>query len=386
MTQLQIVVRIALTIILIAIPMISIIRQRTEILAQIRTRLYRTTLDFTSDISWRVKNVKHKISEEHSSLVNKTESVIAHSKSWEHSQADTPKFGATVPEWVDANSIEQSIETDALTAIWWAKIGPASSLERSSDISVLNKVTTNIQQHTTSMNPKSTQWDWKVYQDKTNTESLKKDTALPENNITTNDHTPSPIDIKRAKEKEQQKLKDIRTTALTYTERGNMEQYEKKLIEWLALDPENKEFLERLSDYYFEQWQYVKSMSLLKKLVNQSPEDHKAIWQIWQIYAFQEDYDTAKILIEKSISVKSDNPKYYISLVDVHYNQWDYKGAIKTMEKVLKLRPTNIHYLLSIATLHEEAREPTRAFGYYSKIIELDPMHEIAKNGLKRLW
>lgn len=199
------------------------------------------------------------------------------------------------------------------------------------------------------------------------------------------ENTLSPIEKQRAKEKEQQKLKDIRISALTHKERGRIDEYEKKLIEWLAIDPNNKDFLERLSDYYFLSWHHIKAMTLLKKLVNQSPEDHKAIRQIWQIYVTQEDFDTARILIEKAISVKNDNPKYHITLVDIHYTQNNLKEAIKAMEKVLKLRPTNINYLLSIATLHEEASEPTKAFWYYSKIIEIDPMHELAKDWLKRL-
>ena len=193
------------------------------------------------------------------------------------------------------------------------------------------------------------------------------------------------LEDKKQKEKNQKKLYEIKMSAITNRERGKTDEYEKKLIEWLAMDPDNHEFQERLSDLYFSQWNYIKAQSILKKIVNREPTNHKAIWQIWQVYLHQQDLDTAKILIEKAISVKWDNPKYYISLVDILYAKWNTKEAIGSMEKVLKLRPTKIDYLLWIAALHEENSEPNKARVYYSKIIELDPMQEDAKIALERL-
>ena len=195
----------------------------------------------------------------------------------------------------------------------------------------------------------------------------------------------NPIEVQREKEKKQKKFDEIRMSALTNKERGKIEDYEKKLIEWLMLEPENKEFTERLSDHYFTNQQYLKAMSLLKKLVNNDPNHHKAIRQIGQIYIHQNDLDTAKILIEKAISEKSDNPKYHISLVDIHYAKNNLTEAIRSMEKVLKLRPKNKNYLLSIATLHEENAEPSKALYYYGKVIELDPLNDQAKLGISRL-
>lgn|GEM_PF-2984072 len=88
------------------------------------------------------------------------------------------------------------------------------------------------------------------------------------------------IEEKKQKEKNQKKLHEIKMSAITNRERGKIEEYEKKLIEGLALDPDYHEFQERLSDLYFEQGNYVKAQSILKKIVNRDPSNHKAIWQI----------------------------------------------------------------------------------------------------------
>jgi len=57
-------------------------------------------------------------------------------------------------------------------------------------------------------------------------------------------------------------------------------EYEKKLIEGLAIDDESLEILKPLSELYFTLGNYKKALSLLKKVSEKDPNDHKAIWQI----------------------------------------------------------------------------------------------------------
>lgn len=190
---------------------------------------------------------------------------------------------------------------------------------------------------------------------------------------------------RRLSPKEQKKFDELRIDAITCKERGKLDQYEKKLIEAMAIDPDHIEIIRMLGDYYFDTGKNIKALSLLKRVVNEDPTNHKAVWQIGQIYLYENQIETAKLLVEKAISLKDDNPKYYISLVEIDYQLGNLKDAIKSLEKVLKLRPKNIEYLLGIATLHEENSEPSKAAYYYSKIIELDPLHDIAKSKLRVL-
>lgn len=190
---------------------------------------------------------------------------------------------------------------------------------------------------------------------------------------------------KKLSERDSQLLEALKFEALSHKERGKLDLYEKKLIEWLALDSENYELMQLLGEHYFNAGNFIKALSLLKKVINNQSDNHKVIRQIGQIYLSQGEQSTAKLLIEKAIALKDDNPKYHISMVEIHYENQDIKQAIRSMEKILKLRPSNIDYLLTIATLHEENAEPSKALSYYSKIIELDPMHEIAKKAIRRL-
>lgn len=182
-----------------------------------------------------------------------------------------------------------------------------------------------------------------------------------------------------------QTVEDIKYAALTYKERWKKDEYEKKLIEGIALVGDHEEFLIMLADHYFEAGQYVRAATLLKKIIHINPENHRAIWQLWQIYAHDKDRETAKLLLEKARDLKDDNPKYLISLVEMYYEEKNMRECILLVEKLSKLRPTNIDYLLTLGNLHEEINQPTKAHSYYMKVLELNPTNDEAKKAIKRL-
>lgn len=182
------------------------------------------------------------------------------------------------------------------------------------------------------------------------------------------------------------RLERIKIEAIVFKEKGNIEAYEKKLVEWLSLNKDHLEFIRMLGDLYFSIRNYKKSLPLLKKVIENEEKDHKTIWQIWLIYLDKEDYDTAKLLINKAIEIKPDNPKYYVSLAEILYNSDEIDEAIKIIEKVLKLRPSNVNYLLALASLYEEKSDNQNARKYYFKALENDPTSEIAKDKLELLW
>lgn len=182
-----------------------------------------------------------------------------------------------------------------------------------------------------------------------------------------------------------QSIDDIKYAALSYKERGKKDEYEKKLIEWIALVGDHEEFLVMLADHYFEAGQYVKAATLLKKITHFHADNHKAIRQLGQIYIHDGDTESGKLLLEKARDLKPDNPKYLIALVEVYYNEKNIKDCILIVEKLSKLRPTNIDYLLTLWQLHEEINQPTKAHSYYMKVLELNPLNDEAKKAIKRL-
>ena len=105
-----------------------------------------------------------------------------------------------------------------------------------------------------------------------------KDT--PQEDIETKEENTEPKNSVEDKEKNKKKLETILIEANILKNSGKFEQYEKKLIEGLVIDDESLEVLKPLSELYFTLGNYKKALSLLKKVSEKDPNDHKAIWQI----------------------------------------------------------------------------------------------------------
>ena len=204
-----------------------------------------------------------------------------------------------------------------------------------------------------------------------------KDT--PELDSETKEENTEPKNSVEDKEKNKKKLETILIEANILKNSGKFEQYEKKLIEGLAIDDESLEILKPLSELYFTLGNYKKALSLLKKVSEKDPNDHKAIWQIWEIYFMAGYNQTAELLVEKAINLKNDNPKYYLTMVEIFYNTNRSWEALAYMEKIVKLRPTNPKYLLATAELYEQVGDLDNAKKYYFNVLEYEQNNEKAK-------
>ena len=204
-----------------------------------------------------------------------------------------------------------------------------------------------------------------------------KDT--PQEDLETKEENTEPKNSVEDKEKNKKKLETILIEANILKNSGKFEQYEKKLIEGLAIDDESLEVLKPLSELYFTLGNYKKALSLLKKVSEKDPNDHKAIWQIWEIYFMAGYNQTAELLVEKAINLKNDNPKYYLTMVEIFYNTDRSSEALAYMEKIVKLRPTNPKYLLATAELYEQVGDLDNAKKYYFNVLEYEQNNEKAK-------
>ena len=208
---------------------------------------------------------------------------------------------------------------------------------------------------------------------------VEETTENPELDPETEEENLEPKNSAEDKEKNKKKLETILIEANILKNSGKFEQYEKKLIEGLAIDDESLEILKPLSELYFTLGNYKKALSLLKKVSEKDPNDHKAIWQIWEIYFMAGYNQTAELLVEKAINLKNDNPKYYLTMVEIFYNSNRSWEALAYMEKIVKLRPTNPKYLLATAELYEQVGDLDNAKKYYFNVLEYEQNNEKAK-------
>ena len=216
-------------------------------------------------------------------------------------------------------------------------------------------------------------------------DSIEHMNAAEIHSLDTDDVSLSPDNERLLLVKKRRIIEKIIYEALGFRKDGKLDEYEKKIIEWLAIDGEDKDLNKLLADLYFTMGTYKKALPILKKIVELDPKDHKAIWQIWEIYLTSSDFDVAELLIKKAIAISPTNPKYYISMVELLYNTERKHDAIIEMEKVIKLRPTNSAYILTLADLYREEGDLDSAKKYYFRVLEYEPSNEKAKKQLKEL-
>ncbi len=167
--------------------------------------------------------------------------------------------------------------------------------------------------------------------------------------------------------------------------RNKWNDYEKKLIEWLALDSYRIDVLKTLADYYFTYNQTKKSLPLLKKILDDHPEDHKTLRQMAEIYLEWGDLETSELLVNKAIHHNAENPKYAITLVEIYYNTGRLDEAIQSMEEVIRRRPWHTGYREALAKLYEEADDYDLVQECCQAIIEIDPNNIKAKKKVLEL-
>ena len=213
-------------------------------------------------------------------------------------------------------------------------------------------------------------------------QEIKEELQEQENDFISNNYS---TEVEETKDTPELDLETILIEATILKNSGKFEQYEKKLIEGLAIDDESLEILKPLSELYFTLGNYKKALSLLKKVSEKDPNDHKAIWQIWEIYFMAGYNQTAELLVEKAINLKNDNPKYYLTMVEIFYNTDRSWEALAYMEKIVKLRPTNPKYLLATAELYEQIGDLDNAKKFYFNTLEYEPANEKAKNKIREL-
>lgn len=187
------------------------------------------------------------------------------------------------------------------------------------------------------------------------------------------------------RDKFEKHIQKIRYDATILKQRNDILWYEKKLVEWLTMLPNDTQFQKDLADLYFHQGKYKKAQSLLKKIVIENPEDHNALWQMGEIAIEDGQSDEAFAYLQQAYNQAKDNPKYCYSLAQRYYDQGDLEAALPLMERIVKLRPNSIDYLVSLSHMQHKLWDREGAKQSILKALELDPLDVKLKQYLKAL-
>jgi thioredoxin-like negative regulator of GroEL len=185
------------------------------------------------------------------------------------------------------------------------------------------------------------------------------------------------------RDKFEKHIEKIRYEATVLKQRNDLLGYEKKLVEWLMLLPQDQQLQKQLADLYFQQGKFKKALSLLKKILADDPENHVALWQLGEITLHDEKIEDAYIYFMQAYTLCDDNPKYCLSLAQRYYDQEQYEQSLPLMEKLVKLRPKNIDYRVSLAHVQLKLNMRAEAKQSLLNAQEIEPMNLTLKQYLK---
>lgn len=187
------------------------------------------------------------------------------------------------------------------------------------------------------------------------------------------------------RDKFEKHIQKIRYEVGILKQRNDILWYEKKLVEWITLLPNDIDFQKQLADLYFHQGKYKKAQSLLKKILIDNPSDHYALWQVGEIATVEGNNEDAYLYLQQAYATCEDNPKYCFSLAQWYYDHDALDQALPLMEKMVKLRPKNIDYIVSLSHVQHKMWMTEQARQSLLRALELDPMNVTLKNYLKSL-
>lgn len=91
--------------------------------------------------------------------------------------------------------------------------------------------------------------------------------------------------------------------------------------------------------------EYQRSRTILKNILNQSPNYHDARILLARTYAWQSQYDSARLYLDQTIQRSPGYADCYVALSDIEYWQSQAKNSLNTVENGLKANPDDVELL-----------------------------------------
>lgn len=213
--------------------------------------------------------------------------------------------------------------------------------------------------------------------------SFKKQRNPNNKDLNTIDNKRSSVQIKETKfQKEEEKemnsdkkvkIAEILRKEAIYYERGDYEAAKWFIVEWLALDKDNKQLNLELANIYNKQSEYKKSEYIYRELIEKQKEDFDLLKKLGFVLALQKKYKDSIRVYKEALWQKESEPWIIDILSDLTFEVEDFEWCIKFAKLTLKDKPRDSEKLQLMAYSYDNLWELENALIYYWKITELQP-------------
>ncbi len=159
---------------------------------------------------------------------------------------------------------------------------------------------------------------------------------------------------------------------------NRLEAYNIRINEYLAIlkeDPQNKEAVVQISQYYANLEQYEDAAELLSEYLDYDDEDHEILYLLAKYLAYDSRFDEAKDFITKAVDFVPTNLEYKLlaSQIDIWGGEDDLSLAESYLLEILEAEPNNIYALIALSSLYFDQRDFDTAQEYSDRASLIDP-------------
>lgn len=169
------------------------------------------------------------------------------------------------------------------------------------------------------------------------------------------------------------KISEILRKEAVYYERGDYESAKLLIVEWLALDKDNKLLNIELANIYNKESEYKKSEYIYRELIEKQKDDFDLLKKLGFVLALQKKYKDSIRVYKEALEQKPTEPWIIDILSDLTFEVEDFEWCIKFSKSTLKEKPRDSEKLQLMAYSYDHLWEIENALIYYWKILELQP-------------
>ena len=156
-----------------------------------------------------------------------------------------------------------------------------------------------------------------------------------------------------------------------YKEKGEMDAAETLIQKGIEMDPENTELHFELGVLYDKKGQTDAAIEQMQKVIDLDPKHADALNYLGYTYADQGVHlEKAESLIRKALEQKPENGYIIDSLGWVYYQRGEYEKALEYIEKAGELIPDDPIVLEHLGDVYEKLGEPQKALDAYQKALD----------------
>jgi len=177
--------------------------------------------------------------------------------------------------------------------------------------------------------------------------------------------------------------KVLYSQAMTYFERGELDEAEARLIEVTTIEKDFNDAGHKLGLIYLKKGEFGKAEEIFKQLVLRAEDDAIYHSNLGRALYEQEKFQEALGSYLKSIELDDSRPGRFVSTAEVYRLLGDKEKAQDMYKKALNLDPSNIEYLLTFAHFLIEDERYAKARFYLEKVLKLQPDNKMALEMMK---